>query len=368
MLQKGLKGIVTTETLISHIDGEKGELYYRGYKIKELTSRFTFEEVAYLLWYGKLPNEEQLTTLKSDLTRNRNIPDNIQNLLVLLPDSMDLMSVIRTAVSAEGGNSEYSWKPTIQEAIKLTALIPSIIAYRKRKLEGKPFIPPHRELGHAANYLYMLNGEIPLDAHVKALETYMILTMEHGLNASTFSARVTASTESDLISAVTAAVGTMKGPLHGGAPSGVIELLNEIALDGNAEKVIRGKLTKGEKLMGFGHRVYKTHDPRAVSLKMKLEELNGQDEWLDLAIDVEKTAIQALADFKPGRALYTNVEYYAAAIMKALNMEPELFTPTFTASRIIGWTAHVLEQAENNTIYRPQSKYIGTFYGDRHRS
>ncbi len=182
------------------------------------------------------------------------------------------------------------------------------------------------------------------------------------MNASTFSARVTVSTESDLVSAITSAIGTMKGPLHGGAPSGVIELLNEIARVGEPERVIREKIVSGEKLMGFGHRVYKTRDPRAVALKSKLMELVGEDEWLDLAIDVENKVIKLLEQHKPGRSLYTNVEYYAAAIMKAINMEPELFTPTFTASRIVGWTAHVIEQSQNNTIYRPESKYIGPFY------
>lgn len=182
------------------------------------------------------------------------------------------------------------------------------------------------------------------------------------MNASTFAARVTASTESDIVSAVTSAIGTMKGPLHGGAPSGVIELLNRIALVGDAEKVIRDKLAKGEKLMGFGHRVYRTHDPRSISLKAKLLELGGQDQWLDLAVKVEETAVKLLEELKPGRSLYTNVEFYAAAIMKAINMDSELFTPTFTASRMVGWTAHILEQAENNTIFRPQSKYIGTYH------
>ncbi|MCH6268466.1 citrate synthase/methylcitrate synthase [Neobacillus citreus] len=360
MIQKGLKGIVAAETLISHIDGEKGELIYRGYEIGRLTNRYSFEEVAYLLWHGYLPDDAQLRALKNELKSNRELPENIKKLIDLLPFGMDLMSVMRTAISAEAGNFNYGWKPTVSQAIRITALAPSIIAYRQRQLEGKEFVAPLNELDHVANYLYMLNGSIPLEAHVEVLETYMILTLEHGMNASTFSARVTASTESDLVSAVSSAIGTMKGPLHGGAPSGVIELLDEIAAAGDAEKVMREKILRGEKLMGFGHRVYKTHDPRAIALKAKLRELVGQDAWLDLAMDAEKTAVRVLEELKPGRSLYTNVEFYAAAIMKAINMEANLFTPTFTASRIVGWTAHVLEQAENNTIYRPQSKYIGT--------
>jgi citrate synthase len=359
MMNKGLKGIVAADTAISHIDGENGQLIYRGYEIRSLTRRCTFEETAYLLWYRELPNTEQLGILKDRMRNERVLQENIRQLIDLLPPSMDMMSVIRTAISAEGGNSVYSWKPTLQQAIRLTSLVPTIIAYRKRKLEGNMYVPPRMDLDHVENYLYMLNGHQPLAAHVEALETYMILTLEHGMNASTFSARVTASTESDIVSAVTSAIGTMKGPLHGGAPSGVIELLNEIALVGDPESVIKEKLTKGEKLMGFGHRVYKTHDPRAISLKSKLLELVGKDAWLDLAMKVEETAVKVLAEIKPGRSLYTNVEFYAAAIMKAIYMEAELFTPTFTASRMVGWTAHILEQAENNTIYRPQSNYIG---------
>ncbi|MDR6125087.1 citrate synthase [Bacillus sp. SLBN-46] len=359
MMNKGLKGIVAADTAISHIDGEKGQLIYRGYEIRSLTQKYSFEETAYLLWYGELPNAEQLGILKDKMRNERVLQENIRQIIDLLPPSMDMMSVIRTAISAEGSNSDYTWKPTLQQAIRLTSLVPTIIAYRKRKLEGNTVVPPRMDLDHVENYLYMLDGNLPLAAHVEALETYMLLTLEHGMNASTFSARVTASTESDIVSAVTSAIGTMKGPLHGGAPSGVIELLNEIALVGDPESVIKEKLTKGEKLMGFGHRVYKTHDPRAISLKSKLLELVGKDEWLDLAMKVEDTAVKVLAEIKPGRSLYTNVEFYAAAIMKAINMEAELFTPTFTASRMVGWTAHILEQAENNTIYRPQANYIG---------
>ncbi len=359
VVQKGLKGIVAAETLISDVDGEQGRLIYRGYGIGDLTSRCSFEEAAYLLWFGELSDAEEVSGFSSEMKRQRGLPENLMDIIDLLPAGMDMMSVIRTAISAEGGNYDYGWKPVISQAIRLTALVPAIIAYRKRKIDGLEFVPPRDDLGHAANYLYMLTGETPSAAHVEALETYLILTLEHGMNASTFAARVTASTESDMVSAATSAIGTMKGPLHGGAPSGVIELLNEITREGDAEKVIRDKVMRGEKLMGFGHRVYKTHDPRAVALKVKLMELVGEDKWLDLAMEVEEIAIKVLAEMKPGRSLYTNVEFYAAAIMKAINMEAELFTPTFTASRIVGWTAHILEQAENNTIFRPQSRYIG---------
>lgn len=358
MIHYGLKGIIAAETKISHVDGEKGQLTYRGYEIGEITENYSFEETAYLLWNGEFPSDRQLSELKASLINNRELPSYLMDLIRSLPEEIDMMSVLRTVISAEG-RSDYSWKPTIEQAIRITAIAPTIIAYRKRHLERKTCIPPKPELNHVENYLYMLNGEVPLKAHVNALETYMILTMEHGMNASTFSARVTASTESDFVSAITSAIGTMKGPLHGGAPSEVISLLNEVFEHGEAEKVIRNKLNDGEKLMGFGHRIYKTVDPRSVALKTKLMEFAGEDEWLDLSMKVEKLGVQILEEVKPGRSLYTNVEFYAAAIMKAVQMEKELFTPTFTASRIVGWSAHILEQAENNVIFRPQSKYIG---------
>jgi citrate synthase len=359
MIQPGLKGVVATETKISHIDGEKGRLIYRGYDVKKLTEHDSFEEVAYLLWFGVLPTAKELANFNEELKSHRPLSSYLKNILDALPREMEMMSVLRTVVSAEG-SLHYTWKPTIQQCMKLTSMMPTMIAYRNHSFQGTRFVEPRQDLGHVENYLYMLNGVLPTKAQTNALETYMILTMEHGMNASTFSARVTASTESDLISAVTSAIGTMKGPLHGGAPSEVIHLLEAIGCTANTEKVLRQKLENREKLMGFGHRVYKTHDPRAVALKSTLQKQVGEDEWLDLALHVENTAVELLEEYKPGRSLYTNVEFYAAAIMKAIQMDPSLFTPTFTASRIVGWTAHILEQSQNNTIYRPESKYTGS--------
>ncbi|TMU87524.1 citrate synthase/methylcitrate synthase [Bacillus sp. BHET2] len=357
MFSKGLKGIIAAQTMISHIDGIEGILIYRGYEIGKLTNR-SFEDVAFLLWYGRLPIEDEAESVKRKLISLRSLSHTMKEVIHSLPKEMDMMSVLRTVISAEGGKS-YLWKPTIDQAIRLTAVIPTIIAYRHNRVKGNPINEPNPRLNHIENYLYMLTGNKPSKVVVDALETYMILTMEHGMNASSFSARVTASTESDMVSAVTSAIGTMKGPLHGGAPSGVIDLLNEIGTADHAENVIRRKLLKGEKLMGFGHRVYKTHDPRAIALRKKLLKSKGEEKSLDLALAVENSALQLLTEIKPGRSLYTNVEFYAAAIMKSIQLESDLFTPTFTASRIVGWTAHVLEQAENNTIYRPQSEYIG---------
>ncbi|PFA67112.1 citrate synthase/methylcitrate synthase [Bacillus sp. AFS015802] len=357
MFSEGLKGVIAAQTTISHIDGKEGVLIYRGYEIGELKD-LSYEEAAFLLWYGHLPSEKDAMDIRKKLSSYRYLTPVMREVLHSLPEGMDMMSVIRTVISSEGG-TDYKWKPKIDQAMRLTAVIPTIISYRFNRVKERPLIDPDPELDHVENYLYMLTGKTPSKAARDALEAYMVLTLEHGMNASAFSARVTASTESDLVSAITSAIGTMKGPLHGGAPSGVIELLNEIGTADNAESVMRRKLLKGEKLMGFGHRVYKTHDPRAVAIRKKLIENRGDDDSLDLALYVEKKAIELLAELKPGRSLYTNVEFYAAAIMKSIHLPSDLFTPTFTASRIVGWTAHVLEQADHNTIYRPQAEYIG---------
>ncbi|SDZ43360.1 citrate synthase [Evansella caseinilytica] len=360
MIAKGLKDVVAAETRISHIDGEQGKLIYRGYDIGYLTANHSFEETVFLLWNGKLPSASEAMELNKALAKNRALTPAMKAVMNALPKQLDLMSVIRAAILTETpGKARQT--PTIDQAVRLTAVLPTIIAYWQNSTCGRTAKEPEEAFTHIENYLYMMNGERPAKAQVDALETYMILTLEHGMNASTFSARVTASTESDMISAITSAIGTMKGPLHGGAPSGVIELLNEVEMPEKAEQVIRKKLTAGERLMGFGHRIYKTHDPRADALKQKLLQLRGKDSWLDLAVHVEKVAVDVLHELKPGRSLYTNVEFYAAAIMKSIDLASELFTPTFTAARIVGWTAHVLEQAKDNTIYRPQSQYIGDF-------
>ncbi|MCI4169109.1 citrate synthase/methylcitrate synthase [Bacillus spizizenii] len=358
MVHYGLKGITCVETSISHIDGEKGRLIYRGHHAKDIALNQSFEEAAYLILFGTLPSPEELHTFEDKLAAERHLPEHIERLIQSLPNNMDDMSVLRTVVSALGENA-YSFQPKTEEAIRLIAITPSIIAYRKRWTRGEQAIAPSSQYGHVENYYYMLTGEQPSEAKKKALETYMILAMEHGMNASTFSARVTLSTESDLVSAVTAALGTMKGPLHGGAPSAVTKMLEDIGEKENAEAYLTEKLEKGERLMGFGHRVYKTKDPRAEALRQKAEEVAGNDRDLDLALHVEAAAIRLLEIYKPGRKLYTNVEFYAAAVMKAIDFEDELFTPTFSASRMVGWCAHVLEQAENNMIFRPSAKYTG---------
>jgi len=358
MVYHGLKGITCVETAISRIDGEEGKLIYRGYNADELALTSTFEEVAYLILNGSFPTEAELSQFNEMLASFRVLPEACERLIRSLPAELDDMAVLRTAVSSFGDKS-FAFKPTMEQALRLIAAAPSIIAFRKRLTDGKEPVQPLDELGFVEHYFYMLKGKRPTEAQKKALETYMILAMEHGMNASTFSARVTVSTESDLVSAVTSALGTMKGPLHGGAPSAVTDMLEGIGEKQHAESYIREKLEKGERLMGFGHRVYKTHDPRAKALRVKAEEIAGGDRDIDLALHVENTAIRLLEEYKPGRKLYTNVEFYAAAVMKAIDFDAALFTPTFSAARMVGWCAHVLEQADNNMIFRPSAKYIG---------
>ncbi|TYR81710.1 citrate synthase/methylcitrate synthase [Priestia megaterium] len=361
MIFHGLKGITCTETAISHIDGDNGQLIYRGYDINYLTKNHTFVEVAYLLWFGELPNQQELNWLTNELKARRVLSDSTKQLIKLLPEDMDMMSVMSTVI-ASLNTATFNQMTEIEQSMMLTAIMPSIIGYRKSV--QKNYVIDEKiteDLNHIEYFLHMLTDKKPEPTHVKALDTYMILTIEHGLNASTFSSRVTASTESDMVAAVTSAIGTMKGPLHGGAPTGVLDLLEEVASSQNSVQLIEQKINSGEKLMGFGHRVYKTTDPRAIALKEKLIDMKGNDEWLDLAMNVEEITIDALNRLKLGRGIYTNVEFYAAAIMKAIDMDPALFTPTFTSSRVVGWTTHVMEQAENNVIFRPQSTYIGKF-------
>ncbi|WP_078411230.1 citrate synthase/methylcitrate synthase [Priestia abyssalis] len=355
---KGLEGIVAAETKVGHVDGGKGQLIYRGHWAKDLAIHYTFEEVAYLIWHDSLPNSKELAELKERMKKERKLPSYILTIMDNLPQNTESMSVLRTCISALG-DSSYSWPPTIDQAIKLTSITPTIIAYWFRKQNGLDYIAPNENLDHVANYMYMITGEVPTQNSVKSLSAYFVLTIEHGMNASTFSSRVVSSTESDMVSAICASIGAMKGPLHGGAPSGVIDMLEEIGSEDNIEPWVREKLENGQKIMGFGHRVYKTHDPRAEALKVVSEQIAGSDNWFKLILQIEEVTLKLLREYKPGREIYTNVEYFAAAVMKSINLPADLFTPTFTASRIVGWTAHVLEQSADNRIYRPESHYTG---------
>lgn len=358
MLQEGLKNVVATKTAISFINGKEGKLIYRGYSVNDLVMRFSFEEIVYLLWYGQIPNKIELNSFVHTLKIHRNLPSYVYGIIEKLPKEIDMMSKIRTVISSIG-TRDFKWKPTIGEAVQLTAVIPTIIANLYRKEKNLKCVAPRQELNHIENYLYMITGKLPSSIQVKILETYMILTMEHGLNASTFAARVITSTESDIVSAAVGAMGAMKGTLHGGALLDVFNMLHEIEDKKNAESWLRRKLENKERIMGFGHRIYKTNDPRAAILRKTISQFREKDTWLELAIYIEELALQLLKEYKPTQHLYTNVDFYAAVIMKALNIDPVLFTPTFSVSRIAGWSAHILEQSENNTIFRPESLYIG---------
>ena len=353
MYQKGLKDVVAVHTNIASVDGDIGELRYRGVKVNELVTTKTFEELANFLWNGSRTINEDI-----GLNKYRELPNHVKAIIDSLPTEMSLMDAMRTAISAYAHES-FKGRTIEEQAIILTAALPIIVARHFRNQQGLPIVEPNEDLSHTANYLWMLNGKVPTDVQVEALETYLKLTMEHGLNASTFAARVTISTESDLTAAVTSALGTMKGPLHGGAPSGVIALLNEFKDSSMIRTIVTNKILSGEKIMGFGHRIYKTEDPRSIILRDKCLELQGKDPWLDIATIAEKEIIDLLDEYKPGRKLYTNVEYYAAAIMRSINMPAELFTPTFSVARMVGWTAHAIEQINDNTIFRPQSIYVG---------
>lgn len=358
MFQKGLKDVVAVHTKIASVDGEKGELRYRGVLVGDLVSSYSFEEIAYFMWRGHFSVEMEQRLMNEKLLVGRELPQHITAIIDAFPHEMSLMDAMRTAISAYA-HANFNEETVEDQAIILTAALPVIIARHYRNQQGKPIVEANSTLSHTANYLWMLTGVPPNEVQIEALETYLKLTMEHGLNASTFAARVTISTESDITSAVTSAIGTMKGPLHGGAPSAVIELLEEIKTPENIRSVIEKKMKDGERIMGFGHRIYKTEDPRSILLRDKCVSMSGKDNWLDLATEAEKEIIALLETYKPGRKLYTNVEYYAAAIMRSINMPPELFTPTFSAARVVGWTAHAMEQLSDNTIFRPQSVYVG---------
>lgn len=352
----GLEGIVAATTAISKVEGNTGRLIYRGYNIHDLARTTIFEEVVHLLWFGHLPSQQELSNLQQRFAAERTIPENVMVTLRALPTNTEPMDALRTAVSAWGAVA-IKGQPTVDQAIALTARFPLFLAAFNRLRHGQEPLESKPELGHAANYLYLLTGEVPSEEHVQGLNAYLVLLADHGMNASTFTARIVASTESDIASSIVAAIGALKGPLHGGAPSKVQDMLREIGTPENADSWIRDAVTTGKKLMGFGHRVYKTTDPRAEELREMARVADPQG--FVFTRRVEELAISILEELKPGRRLYTNVEYYSAALMASVGLSGDLFTPTFAVSRVGGWTAHVLEQAGNNRLIRPEAEYTG---------
>jgi citrate synthase len=357
----GLEGVVAAQTRLSSVDGLAGELIIAGFPLETIADKATFEEMVYLLWHDTLPDARQLANFTARLSSHRAITETALAVLrAAAAEQLDVMDALRMAASTLSlGRMEDDPE---RDALKLVATFPTIVAAYWRLLHNQQPLEPRADLSHAANYLYMLTGEVPDAAQVRALETYLNTASDHGLNASTFTARVIMSTGSDMISAVVGALGALKGPLHGGAPGPALDMVFEIADVANAEPYIRRKLEAGERLMGFGHRVYKVRDPRADVMSKAAEQLyhSGGDMALyTLAREVETVALALLAEYKPGRNLQTNVEFYTALVLHGLNFETALFSPTFAVSRVAGWTAHAFEQQESNRIIRPQSIYTG---------
>jgi len=352
----GLEGIIAAQTEISQVDGANGRLVYRGYVIADLAEEMSFEEVAHLLWHGNLPKRDDLDALTRELAGWRALTAPAKAALEALPTDTDPMDVLRSVVSVQGVEHKLQ-KPTIPLAIHATASFPTILASFHRRTQGLKPVEPRVDLGHAANYLYMLNGKEADPQLVQALNTYLVLLADHGMNASTFTARVIASTDSDLASCLVGAIGALKGPAHGGAPSAVMDQLEEIGTAENAEKWMREARKNKVRFMGFGHRVYRTYDPRAKILKALCERLNPK--FYELASKVEETALAILHEEHPERPQATNVEFYSAGVLQAIGLPKEYFPPTFAVSRVAGWSAHVLEQGSHNRLIRPQSEYIG---------
>ena len=350
-LSPGLKGVLAGETALAMIDGERGRLQYRGYPIGELVERGTYAQVAELLWTGAWRDDATLACAP--------VPAAVLAVLRELPPASSGMDALRTAVSAWGADRGTLWPPTVEQARELTAMSPSALAAFARIRDGQEPIAPRPGLGLAAGFLQQLTGTVPDEASARALDAYFVVGAEHGFNASTFTARTIISTHSDLASAVAGAIGALKGPWHGGAPSEVVDQLHEMGTVDQAEAWIRGTLARGERLMGFGHRVYRAYDPRAAALRGVAEGLSGVADWLDKAVAVEEIALRILAEFKPDYPIKTNVEYYAAAVLQGVGLPPNLFPATFALARHAGWTAHALEQAEANVLIRPDVRYVG---------
>ena len=360
---KGLEGIVATTSSICWIDGDAGVLSYRGIDIHELAGHSSFEETTYLLWYGKLPGVEELRSFSSELAAARQLDPKIVDLLRSVPTSATPMEVLRTAVSLlsiyDADETDSSHEANIRKSFRLSAQIPMIVAIFDRIRKGKPVVEADKSLSHAANFLWMLNGEKPSDTATRAFDIALILHADHELNASTFAARVIAATLSDIHSAITGAIGALKGPLHGGANEATMRLLFAIDEAGqDPVEHVRQMFAARQKISGFGHRVYHTEDPRATHLRRMSQELGaaaGNTKWFDMSQKIE-------AFVKAEKKLNANVDFYSASTYTTLGIDIDLFTPIFAISRISGWAAHVIEQHDNNRLIRPRADYQGPDY------
>lgn len=357
---KGLAGVAVADTAISYIDGEAGRLFYRGYDIHPLANKGSFAEALYLLWYGELPTRVELTVFEGLLARERRLPDELLGVLRQLPTDATPMSALRTTVSVLGeldaDAGDDSREANLRKAGRLVAMLPVAVAAQHRLRLGDAPVPPDPELGLAADFLRMLTGERPEEAAAAALDTSLLLYLEHGFNASTFACRVVASTLADLHAALTAGVAALSGPLHGGANEHAMRMLEEIGGVGEVDGYLDRELAAGRKIMGFGHRVYRTEDPRSTHLRemsKRLGESTGDASWYELSRVVEST-------MRERKGLYCNVDFYCATVYRSLGIPLDLFTPLFALGRTGGWAAHVMEQYEDNRLIRPRANYTGT--------
>ena len=365
VVNPGLEGIVVGETVLSNVEGEVGRLTYRGYDINDLAEKACFEEVVHLLLFGHLPTHAELTDLKNRLSAKRALPSGVLAIMHAIPRDAWPMDVLRTGVSAVAHfvphRPDGAHETSVDTAIDLIAKFPTIVAAWDRMRRGLEPIAPDPKLSTAANFLYMRTGELPIAEAEEALDTYLVLLADHSYNASTFSSRVTASTGADIYGAITAAVATLAGDLHGGAPSKVMTMLEEIGLPEKAEPYVSELLGRGQKIMGMGHREYKIRDPRAAQLEKMAKNLTEKShtKWYLIARALEDASDKVLQEKKPGKRIYANVEFYTAPTLSSLEIPSDEFTCMFACGRIAGWSAHVLEQFSHNRLIRPQATYVG---------
>ncbi len=356
---RGLEGIIAGETALSLVDGEDSKLYYRGIQVHEFAENSTFEEVAFLLWNARFPKKAELESFKKELAEKRIVSKEVLNALKNFPKDAHPMAILRTMTSVLGlydpEADRMDRESNCRKAFRLTAAFPTVIAAFYRLRKGLEPVAPDLKLSHAANFLYMMTGKAPEKEMEKALDAYLILLADHGFNASTFSARVTVSTQSDIYSAVTSAVGTLKGDLHGSANQRAMEMILEIGKPEKAEAYVKDLLAQKKKVMGFGHRIYKKEDPRATAFRAIAEKLCdrvGERKWMDISNKVEKVMWEE-------KQIPCNVDFFSASVLYILGFPVDFFTTVFAASRVAGWTAHVIEQLSDNRLIRPQAIYIG---------
>ncbi len=363
---KGLAGVVVADTEIGDVRGQEGFYHYRQHDARELAERRSLEDVWHLLFFGALPDGGQRAAFVEAVEPLRTLPDAVRPLLPAIAsigETFVPLEALRSAVSLT--SAALGFRPCLDvsaeqlrdDALRLCALLPTLIGALFRLRQGLEPVEPDPELSHAANYLWMVTGKVPEPEHARAIEQYLVSTVDHGFNVSTFTARVISSTGADLGASLVGAIGALSGPLHGGAPSRALDMLDAIGEPERAEAWIRNTVASGGRIMGFGHRVYKTEDPRSALLRELAERLGG--DRAALARRVEQTIVDVLAELKPGRELHANVEFYAGVVMERCGLSPEMFTPTFAASRVIGWCANVMEQASDNRIIRPSARHVG---------